>query len=220
MAYNEEDYLQLSGIQHFLFCRRQWALIHIENQWEDDLNTVEGSIMHERAHSEGLVESRKDLLIARGLRISSSSLGISGQCDVVEFHRGDTGIKLPERSGLWTVLPIEYKHGLPKSDNSDEAQLCAEAMCLEERLCTSIEVGKLYYGESRHRKDVIFDEQLRNKVKDTLKEMHILFARGYTPKCRTGKWCKSCSIENVCMPGLMKNKSVEAYVREALCENS
>lgn len=219
MAYNEEDYLQLSGIQHFLFCRRQWALIHIESQWKENLRTTEGKILHERAHQEGLTESRGDMLIMRGLRVSSSRLGISGQCDVVEFHRDKLGVSIVNREGLWTVNPVEYKRGVPKVDQFDEAQLCAEAMCLEEMLNTDIPEGTLYYGETRRRIQIAFTEELRQIVVSSFEEMHRLFERGYTPKAKTGKWCNACSLKEICLPVLMKQESVRSYVEKMLCEN-
>ncbi|MBQ7146533.1 MAG: CRISPR-associated protein Cas4 [Lachnospiraceae bacterium] len=219
MAYNEEDYLQLSGIQHFLFCRRQWALIHIENQWKENLRTTEGKILHERAHQEGTTESRGDMLIMRGLRVSSSRLGISGQCDVVEFHRDKLGVSIVNREGLWTVNPVEYKRGVPKVDQFDEAQLCAEAMCLEEMLNTDIPEGTLYYGETRRRIQIAFTEELRQIVISSFEEMHRLFERGYTPKAKTGKWCNACSLKEICLPVLMKQESVRSYVEKMLCEN-
>lgn len=220
MAYNEDDYLQLSGIQHFLFCRRQWALIHIENQWEENLLTTEGNILHERAHKEGLTESRGNTLIVRGLRVSSSQLGISGQCDVVEFIKDPSGVPIYGRDGQWMPFPIEYKRGEPKTDRYDEAQLCAEAMCLEEMLGTDIPAGALYYGETRHRIKVEFTEKLRDTVKKAIEEMHMLYTRGHTPKSKTGRWCNACSLKKICIPVLMKERSVNEYVREALCENS
>ena len=146
---SEDNYLALSGLQHFLFCRRQWALIHIEDQWKENLRTVEGDLLHKRAHNDQLSESRGDLLIVRGLKISSAKLGITGQCDIVEFHRTQGGgIHLNGREGLWLAYPVEYKRGVPKTNFSDEAQLCAQAMCLEEMLGTDIPRG-LYSMEIR-----------------------------------------------------------------------
>ena len=144
--YDEEDWLMLSGIQHFSFCPRQWALIHIEGQWMDNLRTVEGNIVHDRAHDNNLSESRKNVLITRGLRISSSTLGVTGQCDVVEFHHvKEKGAILQGHNGYWLPYPIEYKKGKPKVYPADELQLCAEAMCLEEMLCCEIPCGALFY---------------------------------------------------------------------------
>lgn len=151
MIYPEESFLRLSGLQHFKFCRRQWALIHIENQWAENYRTTDGAILHERAHDKDLTECRGDLLITRDMRIFSKNLGVSGACDVVEFHSGSTGIPLDGRCGLWQPYPVEYKRGRPKQDTADALQLCGQAMCLEEMLCCEIPVGALYYGETRHR---------------------------------------------------------------------
>ncbi len=216
----DEEYLALSGLQHFMFCRRQWALIHIENQWKENLLTTEGSLMHDRAHDEKLSELRGDILTIRGLRISSEKLGVSGQCDVIEFHRTKTGVPLHGREGLWSVYPVEYKRGAPKANQSDAAQLCAQAMCLEEMLGTVIMEGALFYGETHRRTVVAFDHTLRNTVTEALKEMHSLYQRGYTPKSKTGKWCNSCSLNEICLPVLQQVRSVESYLMEALCENS
>ena len=215
----EDDYLALSGLQHFLFCRRQWALIHIENQWAENLRTTEGRLLHDRAHDETLSELRGDVLTVRGLRVSSEKLGVSGQCDVVEFHRAKAGISLHGREGLWTVYPVEYKRGEPKADQCDAAQLCAEAMCLEEMLKTSIPEGAFFYGETRRRTVVAFDQALRDTVTHALREMNEMYRRGYTPKCKTGKWCNACSLKEICLPVLQKGRSVEAYIQEALCES-
>ena len=133
----EEDYLQISGLQHYRFCPRQWALIHLEQQWAENLQTTEGVLLHERAHQEGLRESRGDLLTVRGLRVFSPNLGLSGACDVVEFRRG-SGVPLAGREGLWQAYPVEYKRGSPKADSCDALQLCAQAMCLEEMLCCEV----------------------------------------------------------------------------------
>ncbi len=176
--------------------------------------------MHERAHDEKLSELRGDILIVRGLRISSETLGVSGQCDIVEFHRAKEGVPLHGREGLWTVYPIEYKHGVPKPDQSDVAQLCAQAMCLEEMLGTVIPEGALFYGETRRRTVVQFNQTLRDTVTKALQEMHTLYQRGYTPKSKTGKWCNACSLKEICLPALLKDKSVESYIKEVLCENS
>ncbi len=137
MSYNEEEYIALSGIQHFLFCRRQWALIHLEQQWAENLRTAEGRVMHERAHDESS-EMRGGKLTVRGLRIFSRELGVSGQCDVVEFLSSDEGAPLAGREGLFLPYPVEYKRGSSKMTDADRAQLCAQAICLEEMLAVSI----------------------------------------------------------------------------------
>lgn len=217
MKYSEEDYLPLSGIQHFAFCRRQWALIHIENQWAENERTVDGTIMHEKAHS-GDVESRGDVVIMRALRVFSATLGVSGECDVVEFNRNADGISLNGHDGLWQPYPVEYKRGKPKEHNADEMQLCAQAMCLEEMLCCTIPCGALFYGEPRRRTEVEFTPELRRAVEDSLNEMHDYYKRGYTPKAKPRKGCTACSLREICLPKMAQRKSVAAYVEGALNE--
>lgn len=217
MKYSEEDYLPLSGIQHFAFCRRQWALIHIENQWVENERTVDGIIMHEKAHS-GDAESRGDVVIMRALRVFSATLGVSGECDVVEFHRNADGISLNGHDGLWQPYPVEYKLGKPKEHNADEMQLCAQAMCLEEMLCCTIPCGALFYGEPRRRTEVEFTPELRRAVEDSLNEMHDYYKRGYTPKAKPRKGCSACSLKEICLPKMVQRKSVAAYVEGALNE--
>lgn len=219
MIYNEESFLQLSGLQHFKFCRRQWALIHVENQWAENYRTTDGAILHERAHNNELSESRVDLLITRDMRIFSPTLGVSGACDVLEFHRCGTGIPLRDRQGLWQPYPVEYKRGKPKQDTADELQLCAQAMCLEEMLCCGIPAGALYYGEIRRRTEIMFSPELRQEVRTLLAQMHELYEKGRTPKVRPSKSCNACSLKELCLPKLLRERSVSAYVRRAAEED-
>ena len=212
--YAEEDYLMLSGIQHFAFCKRQWALIHIEQQWAENYRTTAGELMHKKAHDEGSFEKRGDLLIVRGLRIASHELGLSGQCDVVEFHQSEEGIDLFGYDGKWIPLPIEYKHGTPKENKADELQLCAQAACLEEMFQTSISGGFLYYGENRRRRKVEFTEDLRSEMRKTAQKMHEMFKRGHTPNVKTSKRCKACSLANLCLPKLQKGMDVGQYIKQ------
>jgi CRISPR-associated exonuclease Cas4 len=216
MAYDEADYLQLSGIQHFLFCRRQWALIHIEQQWAENLRTTDGKLMHRNAHDTQSHTRRGDVLTVRGLKIHSPKLGLSGECDVVEFHRDPNGVSLAMADGLWRPYPVEYKRGAVKPNHMDEAQLCAQAMCLEEMLCCKIPDGALFYGETRHREPVAFSSELRQEVEGTVLEMHELFQRGSTPKVKPTKACSACSLRELCLPKLMNKKSVGGYLRKEL----
>lgn len=214
-----QDMLMLSGLQHFAFCRRQWALIHIEQQWAENVRTVEGNILHRRAHDDQQFESRGDLLIARGMRIKSDKLGVTGVCDVVEFHRDETGIALAGREGRWQPYPVEYKRGQPKENNADELQLCGQAMCLEEMLVCTIPEGSLFYGETRRRKQVMFTPELRNQVEQLLAEMHQYFDRGYTPQVRRTKACNACSLKDLCLPQLTRAGSVHGYIQRHLQED-
>lgn len=216
MIYNQEDYLQLSGLQHFAFCRRQWALIHIEQQWKDNLRTVEGDLLHQRAHDEEIRERRGNTLILRGLSVISPTLGISGKYDVVEFHRDPCGIRLYQEEGLWLPFPVEYKRGTPKDHPADELQLCAQAICLEEMLCCTISEGALFYGEIRRRVAVPFTVQLRRQVYTMVEEMHQLHSRGHTPKVKPSKGCSVCSLKELCLPTLIKGKAVDVYLWQAM----
>ena len=216
MIYPEEDFLQLSGLQHFAFCRRQWALIHIEQQWKVNLRTVEGNLFHRRSHDGQTRERRGNTLILRGLAVASPTLGISGICDVVEFHADPDGVPLRGEDGLWRPFPVEYKKGAPKSHSADELQLCAQALCLEEMLCCSISEGALFYGEPRRRTPVPFTPALRQQVCAMVEQMHQLRRRGHTPKVKPSKGCNACSLKELCLPALMKGKNVDAYLRQAM----
>ncbi|MEG2596435.1 MAG: CRISPR-associated protein Cas4, partial [Ruthenibacterium sp.] len=204
--YQEDDFLQLSGVQHFLFCRRQWALIHVESLWAENERTVSGAQMHEKTHDASQTEKRGDVIITRGMNICSRTLGVSGQCDVLEFHRDANGISLQNWIELWRPFPVEYKRGEPKAGNYDAAQLCAQAMCLEEMLCCDIPCGALFYGETKRREAVKFTPELRDAVQNALREMHDLFRRGYTPKSKPSKACNACSLKELCLPTLAKTQ--------------
>lgn len=216
--YEENEFLQLSGIQHFAFCRRQWALAYIEMQWQENVRTVEGRLLHEKAHDTTSREKRGDLLISRGMPIHSKTLGISGECDVVEFHREEDGITLQGYEGTYKVVPVEYKKGKPKQGNADILQLTAQAMCLEEMLCCDIPFGYLYYGEIRRREKIEFSKEIRKEVCEMFREMHGYFSRQYTPKVRWSKSCNACSLKDICLPVLGKTKSVKNYLDEHLNE--
>lgn len=214
MVYNEEDFLQISGLQHFCFCKRQWALIHIENQWKENLRTVEGEIMHERVHDSSIKESRGDKIITRDLRVFSPALGISGNCDVVEFHKSLNGARLTGHDGLYMPYPIEYKHGSPRKDHANELQLCAQAICLEEMLCCNIEEGALFFFETHRREKVAFTQDLREEVISSTEEMRQMYKRHFTPKVKMTKACNACSLKEICLPKLMKTKTVKDYYKE------
>ena len=219
MEYKEEDYLQLSGIQHFEFCRRQWALIYIENIWAENELTAEGRLIHKNAHDNDFIEKRKDVIITRGMKVFSSTLGVSGECDIVEFHRDDlNGINLSKWDGKWILYPVEYKHGKEKRGDEDILQLVSQAMCLEEMLCVNINKGYLYYYEVRHRTEVIITDELRDKVKNVLDEMHQYVKKQWTPKVKTSAKCKSCSVKEICLPKLMKELDVKKYISKAFLE--
>lgn len=203
--YAEDDLLMLSALQHLLFCPRQCALIHIEQLWVENRLTAEGRILHERVHQAGK-ESRRNMRVEFDLPLRSLQLGIAGRADVVEFHRQD--------DGLWQPYPVEYKRGRPKKDDSDRVQLCAQALCLAEMLEVSVPAGALYYGKKHRRQEVIFDDALTVKTRDTARQLHNLVASGVTPPIRYDKRCESCSFLHLCLPkALGKKRKVQNYMK-------
>ena len=214
----EDEYLLMSGLQHFVFCRRQWALIHLEQQWSENLRTAEGRLEHARCHDTTQTERRGSLLITRGMRVVSHRLRMTGACDVVEFRADPEGIPLQNTEGRWQPTPVEYKHGREKETDADRVQLCAQAMALEEMLVCEIPEGVLFYEETRRRERVALTPELRQATLALAEEMNRYFARGYTPKVKPGKHCNACSLKALCLPVLCRRADPNAYLREHLEE--
>lgn len=220
--YGDEDLLMLSGIQHIAFCERQYALAYIEMQWSENVLTVEGHHLHEHCDDPLAGETRGDLFILRAVPLISRRLGLTGRADVVELHRTENEpdektITVKSKSGRWIIVPVEYKRGKPKQDECDEVQLCAQAYALEEANNIVITEGYLYYGETRHRHEVVFSEELRKKTEELASRMHELFDAGITPRPQLASYCKSCSLFNICIPGINKYaQSVNHYIEQAL----
>lgn len=206
--FTEDALLPLSALQHLLFCERQCALIHVEGIWAENRLTVEGRHLHERADS-ARSESRPGVRIARTLPIRSLRLGLIGRADVVEFHADGP-------LGMTRVTPVEYKRGRPKRDDSDRVQLCAQALCLEEMLDVAVPVGALYYGQTRHRHEVVFDAALRSLVQDAATRLHALVASGVTPGAERAPKCDGCSLVSLCLPAPARPRSAARHTRRAL----
>jgi len=206
--YTEDDLIQLSALQHYVFCPRQCALIHVEQVWSENRFTAEGRIMHDKVHEQGH-ESRGQVRIERGVPLRSLRLGLSGISDVVEFHR--------QTDGSWKPFPVEYKRGKPKPDDCDRVQICAQALCLEEMLHVEIPSGAIFYGKTRHRHDVLFDNELRKVTEETANRVRELIESRVTPKPLYESKCKSCSLSEVCLPKTIgKTRSVQKYLMNAL----
>jgi CRISPR-associated exonuclease Cas4 len=195
----------ISALQHYLFCPRQCALIHIEQQWSENRLTAEGRVLHERVHTSGK-ESRRMLRVEFDVPIRSLHLGVTGRADIVEFH-------LQEDSS-WLPLPVEYKRGRPKKDDFDRVQLCAQAMCLEEMLGCVVPEGALYYGQAKRRSVVVFDRALREAVVAAAQGVQGLLAAGRTPPPCYGPRCESCSFLALCLPKVATRKKVGQYLRK------
>ena len=203
--FTEDDLLPLSALQHLLFCERQAALIHLEQLWAENPLTVQGRQLHEKVDS-APGESRGDVRVARSLPLRSLRLGLSGRADLVELHRisddnaGEPGSVLPGIPGVWRPFPVEYKRGRPKPYHADEVQLCAQALCLEEMLGTSVPAGAIFYGQTRHRHDVRFDAALRRETEEAAGRLHRLIASGVTPPPVRAPKCDQCSLIGLCLP--------------------
>lgn len=188
--YADDELIPISALQHFLFCERQCALIHLERLWAENRFTAEGRVLHNRVDRGGR-EARGSVRIEYSVSLKSLRLGIVGIADAVEFHRLED---------VWQPFPVEHKRGRPKTDRCDEVQLCAQAICLEEMLDLRIGQGSLYYGKTRHRKGVEFNEDLREETERTSLQVHQLFLAGITPAAECGPKCKSCSLRDLCVP--------------------
>ena len=220
--YSEDDLLPLSGLQHMAFCERRWALVQIEQTWEENRFTAEGRVLHEKAHS-GAMESRPGSLIRRTLPLHSFRLGLSGQADVVEFRpveEGAGGVRLEGRPGVWRPYPIEYKRTRDKAGSQAyRIQLCAQALCLEEMLTTDVPEGAVYDATARRRETIAFDKVLRATVEGLAGRMHDLFARQATPAPVLKKACKHCSLLESCFPErISEQRSVAEYYKHFLRE--
>jgi len=201
--YAEDDYIQLSSLQHYVFCPRQCGLIHVHGIWEENRLTAKGRVMHERVDS-GEEETRGDVHVTRSLAIYSKKYALSGRADVVEFR--------DERGGI-VPYPVEYKSGKPKLDLSDSVQLCAQALCLEEMTGSEIRTAAFFYGKTRHRHEVVLDAVIRLETEKVISAVHALIHSRLVPDAEYNKKCRSCSLADQCMPFLGRRK-ISGYVKE------
>lgn len=213
----DDDLIPLSALQHLVFCERQFALIHLEGQWQENPLTFDGRQMHHRVDRD-VSESRGDLRILRGLTLVHPVLGLSGKADVVELHRDVGGVRVPGIRGSWRPFPVEYKRGRPKSHDADRVQLCAQAMCLEAMWGAGVSAGALFYGKTRRRQDVAFDAGLRAKTELAARRAREILESGITPRAVKEKKCDRCSMLELCRPdaiGRSPNRYLEAIWEES-----
>lgn len=221
--YSDEDMLMLSGIQHYMFCPRQWALIHIEQQWDENRLTIEGQLLHSIVDNPFYRQKNAHTITLRSVSIASKQLGLYGVTDAIELLPvvdGRNSIRHKKYPGYWHPFPIEYKRGKPKNTPMDKVQLAAQVMCLEEMYNISIECGALYYAEIKHRETITIDRQLREQTTNCAAEMHRLFRTGNIPKAETGKHCRNCSLVSICMPELKQCIRVSTYLKNNLYEET
>ena len=219
-SFSASDLLPISALQHLSFCRRQWAIIHLEQTWIENSLTCDGNLLHTRVDS-GENETRRGIRVARSLKIRSYQLGLTGCADVVEFLQGDwpceESVHLKNRTGKWKPVPVEYKRGQKKIERCDEVQLCAQAMCLEEMLNVKIKLGQIYYGKTKRRHSVAFDDELREITNDLITRLHELTRAGVTPPPTPGPYCDSCSLKSNCLPEvLVRKNSARRHIDESI----
>lgn len=220
--YTEDEMLMLSGIQHFMFCPRQWALIHIEQQWADNKLTAEGNILHQNVDNPFYRQKNGDVITLRSLHIASKELGLYGITDAVELVPSDSpedSITHNRYKGFWKPYPVEYKRGRQKPDERDEVQLAAQAMCLEEMYGINIQYGALYYNEVKHRSVVLISDSLRRITRQCAEQMHSIFKSGIIPKFHKASHCRSCSLKDICLPETDNCPQVSNYLNRNLYED-
>lgn len=220
LPFGDEELLPISALQHLLFCERQCALVHLEGAWEENRLTAEGQALHERVHA-GENETRGDRRLVRGVRLRSQELGLVGVADMVELHRvtssTGSGASLPGIPGRWIPYPVEYKRGRPKKNRSDEVQLCAQALCLEEMMEVEVAEGALFYGQTRKRLIVSFDRQLRKTTKQSAERLRRLVEAGKTPSAPNDRRCRSCSLAEHCLPDVgVRDRPADAFLQREL----
>jgi len=191
MIFAESDLIPLSALQHYLFCPRQCALIHVEQIWVESGLTAEGRLLHDRVDAGG-TEKRRDVKRVFGLPIRCLRLGLVGKADVVEFHR--------QADATWRPYPVEHKRGRRKQEDWDRVQLCAQALCLEEMLGVSVPEGALFYGKEQRREVVAISDVLRRETEEVAAAVHRMLAEGRTPPPEYAPKCDSCSLVGICLP--------------------
>lgn len=218
--YDEEDMLMLSGIQHYMFCPRQWGLIHMEQLWDDNRLTVEGTLLHKRVDDPFYREKNGDTITLRRVALASKQLGLYGYSDAIELHAAtdrENSITYDKYPGLWTPYPVEYKHGHHKTEPCDEVQLAAQVMCLEEMYNISLDRAALFYWQTEEREEVVINESLRQLVVSISQAMHEMIQKRTLPPAEPANHCRSCSLKDICLPDISQ-KNAKTYLKQNLYE--
>ncbi len=202
------DPIPISALQHYLYCPRQCALIHLEQLWAENTQTAQGRVLHERVDA-GRAQRRAGVRSVSALALAHAELGLTGVADVVEFHQSQGGDQ---------AFPVEYKRGRPKAHRADEVQLCAQALCLEAMLGQPVPSGALFYGQTRRRHEVAFDDTLRALTHSTIAAVRAMWVSGATPVADyQAKRCDACSLIDLCQPRVLKRgRSVQAWLARQL----
>lgn len=201
--FTEDDFILISALQHYVYCPRQCALIHVEDVWQENLYTTRGNILHEKVDTD-TYETRGTLKTVRGLRIHSFRYGIVGRCDVVEYRQSKTGVE---------IMPVEFKSGEPKENISDKVQLCAQVFCLEEMLNKVITRGAFFYGKIRRRNVVEIDDELRSQTENIITSVREIVSKKIVPAAEYAPKCRNCSLQSICQPKAMNKRKLQNYVK-------
>ena len=212
------EYLPLSYLSQLGYCPRRVGLLLNERIWLESSDTAKGRKEHESVHTQRIERRGQELKLFE-YPVVSNNLGVSGKCDLIEARGDPSGCQIPAVDFPVLLYPVEYKHGKLREEKEYKIQLCAQAMCLEEMFSTEIPAGAVFYGETRRRETVVFTEELRQEVRSCFSEMHEYYRRGYTPKVKRRKACSSCSLKEICLPGLSKTESVKTYLSHILEED-
>ena len=219
--YDEDDMLMLSGIQHFMFCPRQWGLIHLYQEWDDNRLTIEGQLLHQHVDNPFYRQKNGDVITLRTVSVASHVLGLYGITDAIELTPAESqvnAIRHPRYEGYWNVLPVEYKRGKQKPNACDEVQLTAQVICLEEMYHIHLDYGALYYHEIRRRDLIHINENLRKLTKESAVQMHEIFDSRKIPNVELQPHCKRCSLYDICLPSVNKKMRVSTYLKKHLYE--
>jgi len=200
----EDGPLAISALQHYAYCPRQFALIHIEQAWEENRFTAEGRVLHERVDS-GVAEQRRDTRFERGVLLRSRRYQLTGKMDLLEIKQDE-----PPR-----YFPVEYKRGRPKVQDWDRIQLCAQALCVEEMRHVQVDEGAIWYWEVRKREPVAIDGVLRATTIASIEAAHALLVSGRTPApVEDKKQCRACSLMDLCEPDAFRRDQSAKYIGE------
>lgn len=200
-----EDYLAISALQHYAYCPRQFALIHVEQVWAENRFTAEGRILHERVDS-GEKEQRGALRYERGVHLVSEHHQIRGKMDLLEIESDGDSL---------SYFPVEYKRGKPKTEDWDRIQLCAQALCIEEMKNTQVSEGAIWYWEVRRREGVVLDETLRQATVAAIENAREILADGSTPApTEERQRCRACSLVDLCQPHTFRRDLSARYVEQ------
>lgn len=214
----EDHHLAISALQHYAFCPRQFALIHVEQAWAENRFTSEGKVLHERVDS-GAAEQRRNMRYERGVSLISQTYQLTGKMDLLEIESAGSESNVPR------YFPVEYKRGKPKVQDWDRIQLCAQALCIEEMRAeilrgAQITEGAIWYWEVRRREPVLIGDNLRSATIAAIESAHAILSSGRTPPPVNDKRCRACSLIDLCAPYAFARDKTASYLEQIYLERA